>query len=139
MVSNPEETVWIGTEYFVSEGDEMWNMTDSEWTAYAGRELAKMGIISDEKDVVDAHVERVKKAYPAYFDTYSEIDSLRKYLDKFDNLYCIGRNGQHRYNNMDHSMVTAFEAVRCIRENIRDRSAIWNVNTDQAYHEEKKI
>ncbi len=138
MVSNPEESVWIGTEYFVSEGDEMWNMTDSEWTAYAGRELAKMGIISDEKDVVDAHVERVKKAYPAYFDTYSEIDRLRKYLDEFDNLYCIGRNGQHRYNNMDHSMVTAFEAVRCIRENIRDRSAIWNVNTDQAYHEEKK-
>ena len=138
MISNPEETVWLGTEYFVSEGDEMWNMTDSEWIATAGKELVKMGVIGDEKEIVDAHVERVKKAYPAYFDTYTEIDKLRKYLDTFDNLYCIGRNGQHRYNNMDHSMATAFEAVRCIRENINDRSAVWNVNTEQAYHEEKK-
>ena len=138
MVSNPEETVWIGTEYFVSEGDEMWNMTDSQWTHFVGEELVKMGVIAEDKEIIDTHVERVKKAYPAYFDTYAQIDQLRAYLDTFDNLYCIGRNGQHRYNNMDHSMATAFEAVRCIRENIRDRSALWNVNTEQTYHEERK-
>ena len=73
-----------------------------------------------------------------WIDTYSRMDDLIKYLDKFDNLYCIGRNGQHRYNNMDHSMATAFEAVKNIKNNIKDKSNIWNVNTEKEYHEEKK-
>ena len=80
---------------------------------------------------------KVKKAYPAYFDTYSEINTLREYLDKIENLYCIGRNGQHRYNNMDHSMVTAFEAVSNILSGRKDKSNVWNVNTDKSYNEEK--
>lgn len=84
------------------------------------------------------HTVKVKKAYPAYFDTYSEIERLTEYLDTIDNLYCVGRNGQHRYNNMDHSMVTSFEAVKNILENRKDRSNIWNVNTEEEYHEEKK-
>ena len=82
-------------------------------------------------------IEKVKKAYPAYFDTYDQMDALTAYLDSFRNLYCIGRNGQHRYNNMDHSMVTAFEAVKhLLAGQSGDRKAIWNVNTEKEYHEE---
>ena len=94
-----------------------------------------MGIIG-ANDVLDAHREKVKKAYPAYFDTYSEMDRLVKYLNTFDNLFCIGRNGQHRYNNMDHSMLTAMRAVDCMMGRC-DRDAIWNVNVEKEYHEEK--
>ena len=88
--------------------------------------------------MLDTHVERVKKAYPAYFDTYSEIDKLITYLNKYENLYCIGRNGQHRYNNMDHSMLTAMETVKNIENNITNKDNIWNVNTEKEYHETKE-
>ncbi|MCR5484296.1 MAG: NAD(P)/FAD-dependent oxidoreductase, partial [Clostridiales bacterium] len=115
MVKDPENTVWIGLEYFCAEGDDFWSMSEAETVKKAVGELISMGVISSEADVLDSHRERIKKAYPAYFDTYSEIDSLIAYLDKFANLYCIGRNGQHRYNNMDHSMETAFETVRAIK------------------------
>ena len=83
-------------------------------------------------------MEKVKKAYPAYFDTYAEIDTLIAWLDTIDNLYCVGRNGQHRYNNLDHSMMTSFEAVKCITTGNKDKSALWNVNTEKEYHEEKQ-
>ena len=136
MVKNPEETVWIGLEYFCNENDEFWNMSDEECTKFACKELISMGII-DEEDIIDSHREKVKKAYPAYFDTYSEIDDLIKYLNKYDNLYCIGRNGQHRYNNMDHSMCTGFETVKNILSGNKDKTNIWNVNTEKEYHEEK--
>ena len=79
----------------------------------------------------------LKKAYPAYFDTYDQMDELIEYLNGFENLYCVGRNGQHRYNNMDHSMVTSFEAVDAILEHKTDKSPIWNVNTEEEYHESK--
>ena len=136
MVKNPENTVWIGLEYTCEEGDKYWKMEDSEFIKMASNELIKMGIIKQD-DIIDSHREKIKKAYPAYFDTYSEFDKIIKYLDKFSNLYCIGRNGQHRYNNMDHSMVTAFEAVKNIKNNVKDKSNIWNVNTEKEYHEEK--
>lgn len=137
MVEQPEENVWLGLEYFCNEGDEFWKKTEQECIDFAIEELIKMGII-DKEDVIDAHLEKVKKAYPAYFDTYNEIDKLIKYIDKYDNLYCVGRNGQHRYNNMDHSMVTSFEAVNNIINNRKDKSNIWNVNTEKDYHEESK-
>lgn len=136
MVADPEHTVWIGLEYFCDEGDEFWNMSDEDCIAFAAKELEKMGVIK-ASDVKDAHREKVKKAYPAYFDTYSEIDTVIDYLNDFDNLYCIGRNGQHRYNNMDHSMATAMRAVDCITGRISDKKEIWNVNTEQEYHEKK--
>lgn len=136
MVEKPEDTVWIGLEYFCNENDKFWNMSDEEFIKFATEELEKMNIIN-KQDVLDSHREKVKKAYPAYFDTYSEIDELIKYINKFDNLYCVGRNGQHRYNNMDHSMVTAFEATKNIKNNIKDKGNIWNVNTEKEYHEEK--
>lgn len=136
MVSNPEKNVWIGLEYFCNEGDEYWNMSDEEFTKFAIKELVSMGVI-EESDVLDSHRERVKKAYPAYFDTYSEIDKLIEYLNGFENLYCVGRNGQHRYNNMDHSMVTAMETVKNIKNNIKTKDNIWKVNTEKEYHEVK--
>lgn len=138
LVANPQETVWLGLEYFCTEGDAYWRMDEEAWAGFAAGELVKMGVLSCAEDVLDAHLERVKKAYPAYFDTYEQIDTLTGYLDGFENLYCIGRNGQHRYNNMDHSMVTAFEAVRNLISGRRDKSNIWKVNTEQAYHEEKE-
>ncbi len=137
MVAKPEETVWIGLEYFCTEGDRYWNMTEKEWADFGISELLSMGVLSDREDVLDYHKESVKKAYPAYFDTYYEIDKLISYLNGFENLYCVGRNGQHRYNNMDHSMVTSFEAVKNIMSGRKDKSNIWNVNTEEEYHEEK--
>ena len=137
MVKNPDKTVWIGLEYFCNENDEFWNMSDKKCIEFATKELISMGIIK-ENDVLDSHREKVKKAYPAYFDTYDSIDELIKYLNKFENLYCVGRNGQHRYNNMDHSMVTSFETVNNILEGKKKKDNIWNVNTDKEYHEEKK-
>ena len=96
-----------------------------------------MGVISDESQVLDAHRERVKKAYPAYFDTYGEIDTLIAYLNRFENLFCVGRNGQHRYNNMDHSMATSFEAVDNLLKGKKEKENIWSVNTEKEYHEVK--
>ncbi len=139
MVKEPLKTVWIGLEYFCSEGDEYWNKTEEEWKTFAVKELEKMGVISSGEKILDHHVEKVEKAYPAYFDTYSQINEIISCLDTFPNLYCVGRNGQHRYNNMDHSMATSFEAVRHILIGGKgDKKAIWNVNTEKEYHEEKK-
>lgn len=136
LVKDAENKVWVGLEYTCSEGDKYWNMSDKEFTDFAINEMALMNIINKEQ-VEDSHVERIKKAYPAYFDTYKDINKLIEYLNKIENLYCIGRNGQHRYNNMDHSMVTAIEAAKNIREGIKNKENIWNVNTEKEYHEEK--
>ncbi len=136
LVKDAENTVWIGLEYTCQEGDKYWNMEDKEFSEFAINELASIGII-DKEDVMDFHREKIKKAYPAYFDTYEQIDEIIEYLNNFDNLYCVGRNGQHRYNNMDHSMATSFEAVKNIKEGIKSKENIWNVNTDKEYHETK--
>ena len=97
--------------------------------------MIKLGLIDSPDVVLDVHMEKVKKAYPAYFDTYDEIDRLVDYLSSIENLYCVGRNGQHRYNNIDHSMVTSFEAVKNILTGSKDKKNIWSVNTEQEYHE----
>lgn len=137
LVKNPEKEVWIGAEYTCGEEDDLWRNSDKKVSDFVASELAKIGVI-DTKDIKDYHVEKIKKAYPSYFDTYSEIDKVINYLNKFDNLYCIGRNGQHRYNNMDHSMMTAFETVNNIINGVKDKTNIWNVNTEKEYHEAKK-
>ena len=136
MVKDPVETVWIGLEYFCAEGDKFWNMTDEQCVKFAVKELCKMGVISKD-DVLDFHRERVKKAYPAYFDTYKHFDKIQACLDSYENLWCVGRNGQHRYNNMDHSMMTAIQAAEQIKNGTNDKSLIWNVNTEKEYHEQK--
>ena len=138
MVKNIENTVWMGLEYFCDEGDEMWSMEDGDFGRMGVSEMVKMGLIEKESDVLDFHVERVKKAYPAYFDTYEHMDELREYLDSIENLFCVGRNGQHRYNNIDHSMCTSFETVRNILSGEKSKDNIWNVNTEKEYHEESK-
>ena len=136
LVNNPQENIWIGLEYFCDENSTFWNRSDNELKNSAENELKKMGFLHEQENILDFKVVKVKKAYPAYFDTYDRIDSLREYLDSIENLYCIGRNGQHRYNNMDHSMATAFAAVRNIVEgNFRDKSTIWEVNTENEYQE----
>ena len=138
MVNDVENTVWIGLEYFANEGDEMWNMDDDSFIAFAKKELASIHVINEE-DVLDAVRIKVKKAYPAYFDSYHDIDVVRNHLNSIDNLYCVGRNGQHRYNNMDHSILTALTAVSSILdpEHVKKES-VWDVNTEKEYHETKK-
>ncbi|MBP3735907.1 MAG: NAD(P)/FAD-dependent oxidoreductase [Lachnospiraceae bacterium] len=138
LIKDLEHTVWMGLAYFCNEGDELWSMSDEEFAKLGIKEMVAINLIDSESDVLDYHVERVKKAYPAYFDTYARMDELREYLDSIPNLFCVGRNGQHRYNNIDHSMCTAFEAVKDILAGTTDRTNVWNVNTEQEYHEEKE-
>ncbi len=137
MVKNPEETVWIGLEYFCTEGDELWKKEKDEFISFAIDELIKIGVIDGKENVLDGTMIKVKKAYPAYFGSYASFDKVKNFLDGIDNLYCIGRNGQHRYNNMDHSMATAMQAVKNIISGDKDKSNVWKVNTEKEYHEEK--
>ena len=136
MVKNPEK-VWIGLEYMCSEDDEIWKMSDKDFTEFAIKELIKIDII-DRLAIEDTCRIRIEKAYPAYFGTYSKFDQLKTYLNTIENLYCVGRNGQHRYNNQDHSMLTAMLAVESILSGESDRTVIWDINTEEEYHEEKK-
>lgn len=136
MIKDLKNTVWIGLEYFVNEGDTFWNMTEDEFSKIGIQEMIRLGLIDSADAVIDTHMEKVKKAYPAYFDTYDEIDTLVDYLKTIDNLYCVGRNGQHRYNNIDHSMCTSFETVKAILSGSKNKDKIWNVNTEKEYHEE---
>lgn len=138
MVKDLEHTVWVGLEYFCNEGDTCWNMTEEDFSKMAIKEMVAIGLIDSPDVVIDYHQEKVKKAYPAYFDTYSQIDELTDYLSNIDNLYCVGRNGQHRYNNLDHSMCTSFETVKNILSGSKDKTNIWSVNTEKEYHEEAK-
>lgn len=138
LVRDVENTVWLGLEYFCNEGDEMWSMTDEAFAEMAVGEIVRMGMIRSPEEVMDCHVERVRKAYPAYFDTYERMDELREYLNTIPNLFCVGRNGQHRYNNIDHSMCTSFEAVKNILSGTTEKDNVWNVNTEKEYHEETK-
>ena len=138
MVNDPLHTVWIGLEYFCSEGDKMWESKDEDFIAMAIDELVKMGIIESKEDVIDATRQKVKKAYPAYFGSYDHFDKVRAELDKIQNLYCVGRNGQHRYNNMDHSMLTGLIAADYIKAGQTEKSALWEVNAEKEYHEEKE-
>ena len=137
LVKDYENTMWIGLEYFCTEGDALWNMSSEDFIKMAKGELAKIDII-DEKDVLDACHVKIQKAYPAYYGSYYQLDTVRQFLDTIPNLFCLGRNGQHRYNNMDHSMMTAFETVESIKNgHIEDKNSIWNVNTETEYHESK--
>ena len=139
LVGDPERTVWLGLEYFCDEGDDLWRMGAGKRVDAAADELRRMGILPRDGRVLDSHVERVRKAYPAYFDTYARMGELRAWLDGHRNLFCLGRNGQHRYNNMDHSMMTAFLAADSILSGTWDRGPVWDVNTDETYHESGKV
>jgi protoporphyrinogen oxidase len=133
MVADPS-TIWLGLEYFCGEGDDLWSMHDSRFIDFAAGELERIGLIS-RRDVMDGTLVRVPKAYPAYFGAYSEFGKVREYLNRFSNLYPVGRNGMHRYNNQDHSMLAANRAVDSIINHGRGKEEIWDVNTENEYHE----
>jgi protoporphyrinogen oxidase len=133
LVADPAN-VWIGLEYFCYESDKIWNLSDADMIQLARSEVAKMGII-DQEDVLDACVIRVPKAYPAYFGAYERFGEIRNYIDKFENLFLVGRNGMHKYNNQDHSMLTAMTAVDNIIEGRKDKKNLWALNTEMEYHE----
>jgi protoporphyrinogen oxidase len=136
MVADPTK-VWIGLEYFCYDTDPIWNMSNDDIAVFAINEVEKIGILK-ASDVQDAHVVRVPKTYPAYFGTYNRFDEIIDYMNTFENLYLVGRNGMHKYNNQDHSMLTAMTAVDNILAGVSDKSGLWQINTEQDYHEEKK-
>lgn len=131
-----KNTVWIGMEYFVKEGGALWVQSDSEIVKFATEELVKLDLI-DREDVLDNTLIRMLKTYPGYFGTYDEFHVIRNYTDQFENLFLIGRNGMHKYNNQDHSMLTAMVAVENIVNGVKPKDNIWAVNTEQEYQETK--
>jgi protoporphyrinogen oxidase len=135
LVSNPVK-VWIGLEYFCNDSDPLWKLSDAEMAKFAIAEIAKIGILKAE-DVEDSHVVHVPKTYPAYFGSYDRFDVIRNYTDSFENLFLVGRNGMHKYNNQDHSMLTAMTAVENIVNGVTAKDNIWAINTEMEYHEEK--
>jgi len=136
LVADPSK-VWIGLEYFCYETDDLWKMADEDLKRFAIAEVEKIGIVNSA-DVSDGHVVRVPKTYPAYFGTYARFDELREFTDSFENLFLVGRNGMHKYNNQDHSMLTAMTVVDGLVAGHVDKAALWSINTEQEYHEEKK-
>jgi protoporphyrinogen oxidase len=134
LVADPD-TIWLGLEYFCREGDDLWRMDNARFVEFAARELEKIGLI-DRQNVLDGTVVRVPKAYPAYFGEYREFETVRDYLDEIANLYPVGRNGMHRYNNQDHSMLSANSAVNSIINRGEGKSQIWGINAEDSYHEE---
>lgn len=131
MVKDPG-TVWLGLEYFCNKEDAFWKMEDNELAVFAINELVQIELIRKE-DVLDYTVIRVEKTYPAYFGSYEQFPVVREYLDRFSNLFLIGRNGMHKYNNADHSMLTAMTAVDNIINNVSSKDNIWEINTEQDY------
>ncbi len=133
LVADPAN-VWLGLEYFCYETDPIWQLSDADMVSLAKEEVAKIGII-DSDDVLDACVIRVPKTYPAYFGAYERFEEVKEYINQFENLFLIGRNGMHKYNNQDHSMLTAMTAVDNIVEGRTDKANIWALNTEMDYHE----
>lgn len=134
LVADRSKT-WLGLEYFCYENDDLWRLSDEQLVELGRRELGRIDII-DPAEAIDGCAIRVKKTYPAYFGSYNRFGEVRQFLDRFENLYCIGRNGQHRYNNQDHSMLCAMIAVDNILAGVTDKASVWDVNTEEEYHEE---
>jgi protoporphyrinogen oxidase len=137
LVADPQ-TVWIGLEYFCNEGDDLWSRRDADLIALGQEELERIDLM-EPGAVLDGVVLRMEKTYPAYFGTFPRFGDLRGYLDRFENLFLIGRNGMHRYNNQDHSMLTAMTAVDNLLSGRSDKTNLWEVNTEEEYHEAKRV
>lgn len=136
MVKNKKHT-WVGLEYFCDVKDAIWKKSEQQLVVLAIKEMIQLGFISNKKTVLDSKVIKVPKAYPAYFGTYNQFDKIRDFTDSLENLFLIGRNGMHRYNNQDHSMLAAIKTVQNIKNNNFNKEAIWDINTEEEYHEEK--
>jgi protoporphyrinogen oxidase len=128
--------MWIGLEYFCSDKDPLWQKSDEEIAEFAIEEIARIGILRPE-EVRDSCVFRVPKTYPAYFGTYDRFDEIVNYMERYENLFLVGRNGMHKYNNQDHSMLTAMVAVENILSGVKSKRNLWEINTEQEYHEKK--
>jgi protoporphyrinogen oxidase len=137
MVADPKNTVWIGLEYFVAQNDHLWSKPDAELVKLGTKELETIGFAKAE-DVLDGCVIRMPKAYPAYFGTYPQLATVQEWVNGIPNLFLVGRNGMHRYNNQDHSMLTAMMAVDNIVGGREEHSNLWDVNLEADYHEEKR-
>ena len=135
MVADPDK-VWIGLEYFCNEGDEFWDMQDADIIAQGIREVHEINIV-EQSEVIDSVIIKMPKAYPAYFGTYDQIPVIREHVDKIENLFLVGRNGMHKYNNQDHSMLSAITAVENIISGDTNKQNIWDINTEEEYHESK--
>jgi protoporphyrinogen oxidase len=136
MVADAEK-IWIGLEYFCNEGDELWEMKDDDFMQFAIDELHQIDII-DRDEVIDKTIIRMPKTYPAYFGSYSKFDVVSDFTDGLENLFLIGRNGMHKYNNQDHSMLTAIAAVNNIIAGETSKKNIWEINTEEDFHEIRK-
>ncbi len=132
-----KNTTWVGLEYFCNEGDELWSMDKKAFAQFAIDELVKINMIKKE-DVLDSYVLKVPKAYPVYFGTYHRFEEIKAFTNSIENLFLIGRNGMHKYNNQDHSMLAAMTAVDSIIAGQIDKSDLWHVNTEKSYHEGKR-
>jgi protoporphyrinogen oxidase len=135
LVKNKDK-VWIGLEYFCNQGDDLWNMNDNDFIQFSINELHSINII-DKKEVIESTIIRMPKTYPAYYGTYPQFNLIRNFTDTYENLFLVGRNGMHKYNNQDHSMLTSIIAVNNIINGVTKKENIWNVNTETEYHEEK--
>jgi len=136
MVKDPD-TIWLGLEFFCKEEDDIWKKSDAELKQLAQMEIKKIALVNSDS-ALDAVVLRVPKAYPGYFgEAYKQFDILRESLDGIENMFLVGRNGMHRYNNQDHSMLTAKEAARQIVAGVVEKEKIWAINVDDEYHEER--
>ena len=131
-----EETTWMGLEYFCNDGDELALQTDEQLFALGCKELVRLGFVKED-EIIDGTVIRMEKTYPAYWGSYDRFEEIRTYLDSYENLFLIGRNGMHRYNNQDHSMLTAMKAVDLLAQNSDNKALIWQVNVEKEYHESK--
>ncbi len=134
MVKDPK-TAWLGLEYFCNRSDDLWKMPDSDFIKLAIDELLKINLIKNSGDVIDHTIIRVKNAYPSYSGTYGEINTVKDFLNGFENLFLVGRNGMHKYNNQDHSMLSAMHAVDNIVNDIKSKENIWAVNTEEEFLE----
>jgi len=135
LVADPDN-VWIGLEFFCVEGDDLWSLQDDDMKALGHREMVEIGLVGAGPPL-DSVVIRVPKAYPGYFGpAFQQFEQIREALDAVPNLFLVGRNGMHRYNNQDHSMLTAREAASQIRSGEVDKAKIWAINVDDEYHEE---
>lgn len=132
-----KNTISLGLEYFCNKDDDMWHKSNEDLINIGIQELVQMNFFQPE-DFIEGTVYRIEKAYPAYFGSYSKFNEIKEFVDIFENLFLIGRNGMHKYNNMDHSVLTGFMAAKCIIEGNKDKTSIWNVNIEQEYHESKK-
>lgn len=127
MVRNNDH-YYLGLNYYCNEGDYYWSMNNRDWQKTVESDLMKLGIIRTENSIVGFNKVKYSKAFPAYYDGIENLELIKNFLNRFDNLYCVGRNGQHRFSNIDESMKTSFEAVKNILGYVRTKDNIWNVN-----------